>query len=105
MTETDRRLIVEAGEFLNMMRRAYHEVWRRRFSGDPEISIIAVGAIYGDCQYYRNELARISCREYDEGREPPASIMKNNFELDGTWRSLYCSVALRKKPRFVPQMV
>ncbi len=105
MTETDHRLIAEADDFLNMMRCAYHEAWRRRFSGDPEISVIAVIVIYEDCQYYRNELARIVCGEYAKGRTPSGRLMKINMELDATWRSLYWAVVVRTKPKFVPQKV
>jgi hypothetical protein len=98
MAETEHRLIAEADDFLNMMRRAYLETWRRRFSGDPEISVSAVIVIYEDCQYYRTELARIVCREYDKGRTSPGRLMKINMELDATWRSLYWAVVVRKNP-------
>ncbi|VAW20563.1 hypothetical protein MNBD_ALPHA11-466 [hydrothermal vent metagenome] len=105
MMETNHRLIAEADDFLNMMRCAYHEAWRRRFSDDPEISATAVIVIYEDCQYYRNELARIVCGEFDKGRIPPERLMKVNLELDATWRSLYWAVVVRKKPHFVPKKV
>lgn len=105
MMETDLRLVAEAGDFLNMMRCAYHEVWRRRFSGDPEISVIAVMVIYEDCEYYRAQMARLACKGYDEGRAPTGTLAQCLRELDGTWRSLYWSVTVKTKPNFVPQVV
>lgn len=40
--EPDRQLIAETGDFLDMMRRAYHEVRRRRRDNGPPISITTV---------------------------------------------------------------
>ena len=88
-----------------MMRGAYHEVWRRRFSGDPEISVIAVMVIFEDCEYYRKEMARIGIKEYDEGRTLTKNISQCISQLNATWRSLYWSVTVKKKPDYVPQVV
>ena len=101
MTDHDLTLIGEARDFLTMMQHAYHEVWRRRYSGDPEISPKAVMILFADCEHYRREIARITMAAFDEGKEPPASELQS---MDAVWRSLWAAVN-GKRPKFVPPQV
>ena len=98
MTDQDLKIIEEARDFLTMMQHAYHEVWRRRYSGDPEISPKAVMILFADCEHYRREIARIATDALDEGKEPPNAEL---LFMDSTWRSLWAAVN-GKRPKFIP---
>ena len=101
MTDQDSKIIEEARDFLTMMQRAYHEVWRRRYSGDPEISPKAVMILFADCEHYRREIARLTIAALNHGKEPPAPELQS---MDAVWRSLWAAVN-GKRPKFVPPQV
>ena len=103
MTEADERMLEEAREFLAMLRNAYHEVWRRRYSGDPDISRKAVLLMFDDCQFYRREIARIFIKRMDEGLEPLEGQGDLLF-MDADYRSLLSAV-MGKRPKYVPPRV
>tara|TARA_R110002020_G_scaffold468054_2_gene692042 strand:- start:2895 stop:3191 length:297 start_codon:yes stop_codon:yes gene_type:complete len=92
---TDDTAIEEARDFLRMMTNAYYEVWRRRSSGEPEISPLGVLAIFDDCEHHRRMVAHAA---YDNERAVPATDL---LRLDAVWRSLWHAVNGRQ-PKFVP---
>ncbi len=126
MDNEDRKLISEACEFFNMMRREYHKLWDLGGSGDAKISLVSVVRIFNDCQYYRREMARISIKIYDDldlleslsfpqsgqhgqvflspvrNRREILSILHQLINMDATWRSLFHATN-GNKPRYLPE--
>ncbi|MCB1509290.1 MAG: hypothetical protein KDJ36_00170 [Hyphomicrobiaceae bacterium] len=94
----DDQNIAEAHVFLDMMRRAYHDVWRLRPSGEVAITPKAVLALYDDCERHRHEVARIWIKAMEDDREPPPAELQT---LDAVWRSLWLAVN-GKRPTYEP---
>lgn len=101
MTEADHRTIEDARAFLVMMSRAYSEIWRRRFMGEPPIEPSSVVAIFDDCQFHRRQLEGVIGRELHAARRLHPAQREIYRHLDPAWRSLYLA-SIGKLPRRPP---
>ncbi len=105
--EPERQQIEEAREFLEMMRCAYSEIWRRRFMGEPAITPASVLAIFEDCEFHRTRLTCILSKSTRENwdifvRDKLHVAYEIHQHLDASWRSLY-TASIGKIPKYTPQ--